>query len=175
MAAGAFHWLGRFLFYEGLTKTLKHKINLLGSSEDIVQARRSTDKMRPRKNYEMLTEVELEFMSRLWDLGEGTVRDVLDTLSEGRRLAYTSAATILRILEQKQFVTSTKQGKTFTYRPALSKDSYQSRSLRNLSEKLFDNTPVSLVARLVDDNDLSEEALDEIRALLDRRLRNDKS
>jgi predicted transcriptional regulator len=131
--------------------------------------------MRPKKKTEMLTEVELEFMSKLWELGEGTVRDVLDVLAEGRKLAYTSAATILRILEQKQFVTSTKQGKTFTYRPALSKDSYQSRSLRNLSEKLFDNTPVSLVARLVDDNDLSEEALDEIRALLDRRLRNGKS
>ena len=131
--------------------------------------------MRPKKKTEMLTEVELEFMSKLWELGEGTVRDVLDVLAEGRKLAYTSAATILRILEQKQFVTSTKQGKTFTYRPALSKDSYQSRSLRNLSEKLFDNTPVSLVARLVDDNDLSEEALDEIRALLDRRLKNGKS
>ncbi len=129
--------------------------------------------MRPKKKSEMMTEVELEFMSRLWDLGEGTVRDVLDALPTSRPLAYTSAATILRILEQKQFVTSTKQGKTFSYTPALTKDSYQSRSLKNLSEKLFDNTPVSLVARLVDDYDLSEEALDEIRALLDRRLRND--
>ncbi len=131
--------------------------------------------MRPKKKPDMLTEVELEFMSKLWDLGQGTVRDVLDALDAGRKLAYTSAATILRILEQKQFVTSMKDGKTFTYRPALSKDSYQSRTLRNLSEKLFDNTPVSLVARLVDDNDLSEEALDEIRALLDRRLGNGKS
>ncbi|MGB5871624.1 MAG: BlaI/MecI/CopY family transcriptional regulator [Albidovulum sp.] len=129
--------------------------------------------MRPKKKNEMLTEVELEFMSKLWDLGEATVREVLDSLPLDRPLAYTSAATILRILEQKQFVTSTKQGKTFTYKPVLSKDSYQTRSLKNLSEKLFDNTPVSLVARLVDDNDLSQEALDEIRALLDRRLRND--
>ena len=140
-----------------------------------MQTKRTAPAMRSRKSYEMLTEVELEFMSSLWELGEGTVRDVLDALREGRALAYTSGATILRILEQKQFVTSTKQGKTFTYRPALTKDSYQSRSLRNLSEKLFDNTPVSLVARLVDDNDLTQEALDEIRALLDRRLGNDKS
>ncbi len=129
--------------------------------------------MRLKKKNEMLTEVELEFMSKLWELGEGTVREVLDALPLDRPLAYTSGATILRILEQKQFVTSTKQGKTFSYTPALTKDSYQSRSLRNLSEKLFDNTPVSLVARLVDDNNLSQEALDEIRALLDRRFGND--
>ncbi|MGB3316633.1 MAG: BlaI/MecI/CopY family transcriptional regulator [Albidovulum sp.] len=126
------------------------------------------------KKTKFLTEVELEFMSRLWDLGAATVRDVQEALAPARKLAYTSAATILRILEQKGFVTSTKQGKTFIYTATLSKDAYQSRSLKNLSEKLFDNAPATLVARLVDDHDLSEEALDEIRALIDKRLRDDK-
>lgn len=130
--------------------------------------------MTQKKN-QFLTEVELEFMSRLWDLGEATVRDVRDALSASRKLAYTSAATILRILEQKHFVVSTKAGKTFVYRATLTKDAYQSRSLRNLSEKLFDNAPATLVARLVDDNHLSQEALDEIRALIDKRLGNDNS
>lgn len=126
-----------------------------------------------QKKTKFLTEVELEFMSKLWELGQGTVRDVQDALAPARKLAYTSAATILRILEQKDFVSSTKDGKTFVYTPRLSKDTYQSRSLRNLSEKLFDNAPAALVARLVDDNDLSQEALDEIRALIDKRLRDD--
>jgi predicted transcriptional regulator len=125
------------------------------------------------KKIRFLTEVELEFMSQLWELGEGTVRDVQDRLSVTRKLAYTSAATILRILEQKGFVTSTKQGKTFVYKATLSKDVYQSRSLKNLSEKLFGNAPAELVARLVDDNDLSTEVLDEIRALIDKRLRDE--
>lgn len=127
-----------------------------------------------KKKTKFLTEVELEFMSKLWDLGKATVRDVQDALAPARKLAYTSAATILRILEQKDFVTSTKQGKTFIYQATLSKDAYQSRSLKNLSEKLFDNAPATLVARLVDDDDLSQEALDEIRALIDKRLRDDK-
>jgi len=126
-----------------------------------------------QKKTKFLTEVELEFMTKLWELGQGTVRDVQDALAPARKLAYTSAATILRILEQKEFVTSAKDGKTFVYTPTLSKDTYQSRSLRNLSEKLFDNTPAALVARLVDDNDLSQEVLDEIRALIDKRLRDD--
>ncbi len=129
--------------------------------------------MRPKKKAEFLTEVELEFMSHLWDLGEASVRDILANLAPGRDLAYTSAATIMRILEQKEFVISTKTGKTFIYKPVVEKDAYQSRSLRDLSQKLFDGTPASLVARLVDDEGLSEEALQEIRALLDRRLRND--
>lgn len=129
--------------------------------------------MRPKKKAEFLTEVELEFMSHLWDLGEGSVRDLLEQLAPGRDLAYTSAATIMRILEQKEFVVSRKEGKTFIYQPTLGKNAYQSRSLRDLSQKLFDGTPASLVARLVDDEGLSEEALQEIRALLDRRLKHD--
>ena len=126
--------------------------------------------MRQKKKNEFLTEVELEFMTELWTLGEGSVRDVLARLAPDRNLAYTSAATILRIMEQKDFVTSEKRGKTFVYRPLLAKDTYQSKTLRDLSDKLFDGTPASMVARLVDDQGMSEETLAEIRALLDRRL-----
>lgn len=131
--------------------------------------------MRQKKKSEFLTEVELEFMTELWALGEGSVRDVLARLAPERNLAYTSAATILRIMEQKEFVTSEKQGKTFIYKPSLAKDAYQSKTLQDLSNKLFDGTPASMVARLVNDQGMSEQALEEIRALLDRRLTEDDS
>lgn len=79
----------------------------------------------------------------------------------------------MRILDEKGFVDSRKEGKTFIYSPRLTRDTYQSRSLRNLSEKLFDGTPASLVARLVDEYELSGDDLEEIRALLDRRRTDD--
>lgn len=127
-------------------------------------------KVRKRKTYTLLTDVELEFMTVLWRLEEASVRDILENLAPHRDLAYTSAATIMRILEDKGFVKSRKSGRTFFYKPLLTKDAYQSRSLKNISEKLFDNTPAALVAHLVEDDDLSDEALAEIRSLLDRRL-----
>lgn len=130
--------------------------------------------MRRKKTPELLTEVELEFMTALWELGTGSVRELMGALSPERKLAYTSAATILRILEEKGFAQSRKDGKSLTYFPLLSKDAYQTRSLRHLSAKLFDDTPSALVARLVDDDGLTEENLKEIRALLDRRLNDDR-
>ncbi len=129
--------------------------------------------MRKKKTTNLLTEVELEFMNELWGLGEGSVRDVLDQLPPERNLAYTSGATILRILDEKGFVESRKDGKSLIYRPLLKKDAYQARSLQNLSRTLFDDTPASLVARLVDNADLTESDLEEIRALVERRLQND--
>ena len=128
--------------------------------------------MRQKEKYQFLTEVELEFMSGLWDLGQGNVREVMARLAPDRNLAYTSGATILRIMEQKGFVTSVRDGKSFIYAPAVAKDAYQSRSLRDLSDKLFDGAPAMLVARLVDDSGMSEAALEEIRALLERRLKD---
>ncbi len=121
----------------------------------------------------MLTEVELEFMTELWALGEGSVRDVLNRLPPERNLAYTSGATILRILQQKGFVDSRKEGKTLVYVPLLEKNKYQSHSLQNLSRTLFDDTPASLVAHLVGDTRLTALDLEHIRALVDERLRND--
>ncbi|MGI1661746.1 BlaI/MecI/CopY family transcriptional regulator [Palleronia sp. KMU-117] len=128
--------------------------------------------MRKRKSGNLLTEVELEFMNELWALGEGSVRDVLDRLPPDRNLAYTSGATILRILDEKGFVQSRKEGKTLIYKPLLQKNNYQIRSLQNLSRTLFDDTPASLVARLVDDARLTAGDLEDIRALVERRLQD---
>ena len=132
-----------------------------------------TEPMRRKKSQKLLTEVELEFMNELWAIGEGSVRDVLARLPEDRNLAYTSGATILRILEEKCFVKSRKDGKALTYTPLLAKDKYQTRSLQNLSRTLFDDTPATLVARLVDDAGLTEADLENIRALVERRLQDD--
>ncbi len=129
--------------------------------------------MRKKKTRHLLTEVELEFMNELWALREGSVRDVLARLPEERDLAYTSGATILRILEDKGFVKSRKEGKSLIYTPLLGKDQYQTRSLQNLSRTLFDDTPATLVARLVDDAGLTEADLEDIRALVERRLQDD--
>ena len=129
--------------------------------------------MRKKKSNDLLTEVELEFMNELWAIGKGSVREVLDRLPPERNLAYTSGATILRILEQKGFIRSKKEGKTLIYEPLLAKDKYQTRSLQNLSATLFDNTPATLVARLVDTPGLTGADLEEIRALVERRLLDD--
>ncbi len=135
--------------------------------------KKTTLSMRKKKKPDLLTEVELEFMSALWRIGRGSVREVLAGLEPPRDLAYTSAATILRILDEKGFVTSQKSGKSLIYQPSLAKNTYQTRSLQNLSAKLFDKSPAALVARLVDDEGLTQENLEEIRALLDRRLGDD--
>lgn len=131
---------------------------------------RTAEAMRKKHDNSLLTEVELEFMTVVWDIGGGTVRDVLAELNKVQERAYTSVATVLKIMEQKGFLTSERKDRSLVYRPAVPKAEYQKTSLKNLSSKLFNGAPAALVARLVDDEDVTDEMLEEMRALLEERL-----
>ncbi len=128
-----------------------------------------------RRRTEMLTDVELELMIVLWKIKSGTVRDVMAALSDGTQRAYTSIATMMKILEEKGFATSERRERTFYYAPAIQKSDYEGRSLKNLSNSLFGGTPTALVARLVDDGELTDEMIQEIKQIIDTRIGKDDS
>lgn len=117
-----------------------------------------------------LTEVELELMNVIWDLEECTVKDVQTRLPEGRDLAYTSVATIMKILEQKGAVSSHKAERAHIYQPIISRTVYEAASLRHLANNLFHGDPSSMVMRLLSDNKLSQDELQMIRKILDERM-----
>src|SRR5262245_9314342 len=121
--------------------------------------------MTPKKKSpeRLLTEAELELMTILWRLGEGSVNDVIEKLPRGRDLAYTSVSTILRILEQKGVVGSRKEGRGHIYFSLKPKEEYETTSLQHLVTRVFDGAPSSLVRRLLETSDLTSEELDSIR------------
>ena len=131
--------------------------------------------MRKKQDNSLLTEVELEFMTVVWATGGGTVRDILAELNKTQERAYTSVATVLKIMEQKGFLTSERLDRSLVYRAAVPKSDYQKTTLKNLSSKLFNDTPAALVARLVDDEEVTDDMLVEMRALLNERLGDNAS
>lgn len=120
----------------------------------------------------LLTEVELELMTVLWRLGEGSVNDVMAELPKERDLAYTSISTILRILEQKKIVITRKEGRGHIYIPAIAKADYEAKTLKHVVDKVFDGEPVAMVGALVrhllDSGDVGDHELAEIKALLEK-------
>lgn len=126
--------------------------------------------MARKHDPDFLTSVELEFMNGLWTVGSGTVREVMANMDAEIDRAYTSGATVMRILEQKGFVTSDKKDRALVYTPVLSKNEYQGRSIRQMSKSLFDGAPGDLVARLVDDEMLTDDMIEQIRTMLDNKL-----
>ena len=123
---------------------------------------------KPRRPDKLLTEVELELMTILWQLGGGTVSEVMEHLPPARPLAYTSVSTILRILEQKEVVAAEKVGRGHRYLPLVGRDEYQSFALRDVVGRVFGGQPLELVRRLVDVEGLKAEDLAELSALVAR-------
>lgn len=116
-----------------------------------------------------LTAAELEMMNVIWRIGPCSVAQVVEALLPKRELAYTSVSTIVRILEQKGYVNSRKEGRGHLYEAAVSKERYQATSLKQLVSNVFDGTPSLVVQRLLDSEKLSEADLAQIRALLRKR------
>jgi len=123
-------------------------------------------KQNAKNSIKMLTDVELELMTVLWKLGEGSVTDVISQLPKERELAYTSVSTMLRILEQKKVLTARKEGRGHIYVPELKKAAYESKAVRHVMDKVFEGTPVALVKQLLSTVHLDQSELAELKALI---------
>jgi predicted transcriptional regulator len=116
----------------------------------------------------LLTDVELEIMQALWDRGEAPVRDILEALPNSRPLAYTTVATVLKVLEKKQFVASSKGERTHVYRAKVSREAYEKKSVHHLVDKVFRGEPSSFVMQLIRETKLTPDDIKSLRQLLER-------
>jgi predicted transcriptional regulator len=113
-----------------------------------------------------LTDVELEIMQVVWDLGGGTVRQVHERLNQQRPLAYTTVMTMMGILEDKGHLTRTKQGRAYHYQPVRPKSQVISHMVDDFVGKVFAGSARPLVLSLVKDRKLSKKDLEEIARLI---------
>lgn len=119
-----------------------------------------------------LSELQLAFVQALWELGEGSVSQVQETLQAGgRTLAPTTVATILRRLEAQGWVTHREQGRSFIYRASVSHRRAAGQMLTNLSKSLFGGDLPALVSHLLDSHKVEKREIEEIRRLIAEKER----
>lgn len=82
--------------------------------------------------------LEATVMERLWKRGTATVREVVDDLGRTRALAYTTVMTIMTRLHEKGLLERARDGKTYVYRPAFSRQEHRDRLSRQLVRGLVD-------------------------------------
>lgn len=122
----------------------------------------------PRKKSLNLTEAELRLMDIVWDKGAVTVGEVAAALPGEASLAYNTVLTTLRILEQKGYLRHTKptEGRAFVYRAVVDRKQASRNAVRHVLRRFFANSPALLVLNLLDEADLSQQELRNIRSLL---------
>lgn len=118
-----------------------------------------------------LTERELEIMHVFWREGELTAADVREHLAAGGRdLAYTTVATLVRILLDKGFIEQTNDVRPFRYQPVRSFQDVSRNLVRDLVDRLYGGSREQLLVHLVQDKKLTKKE----RELLEQVLKEKK-
>jgi BlaI family penicillinase repressor len=110
-----------------------------------------------------LTPQELAIMKVVWDLNAATVRDVYERLRTHRDVAYTTVMTMMKILEQKGYVTKDRADRAFVYRPARPRQQVLGGMVREFIDRVFDGASKPMLLHLVRQTKLSDK---ERKALL---------
>ena len=112
-------------------------------------------------------------MKVVWRKDEATVRDVYEALQETRPVAYTTVMTMMRILQEKGYLTKATNDRAHVYRPAKPSQQVIGGMVRDFLDRVFDGASDALLVHLARDNKLTAKQRRIVRQLLDEK-ENDK-
>jgi BlaI family penicillinase repressor len=113
-------------------------------------------------NKTRLSKAETRILEQYWKLGTCSVREILDSLPEDERVAYTTVQTLVYRLEQKGALRKVKKiGNAQLFEPAIDQGQYRSGLVRDLLD-LFGGSPRLLVSNLLETGTIT---LRELKAL----------
>jgi predicted transcriptional regulator len=113
-----------------------------------------------------LTALELEIMKLVWSLEAATVRQVYEALLERRHIAYTTVMTMMKILEQKGFLKKKQVDRAYLYTPTQPQKQVLGSMVRDFVNRVFNGSAEPLLLHLVEDQQVTEKDLDEIRRVI---------
>ncbi len=113
-----------------------------------------------------LGKVQLSIMRVLWGRGEATAREITDGLSTTDPIAHSTVQTLLRKLQDKGAVTHEKRDRTFYFRALVNETDVAQRASLDFVNQMFKGSVSGLVAHLIENEQISDEELTRLRALV---------
>src|SRR4249919_208341 len=102
-----------------------------------------------------LSKAETRILEQYWKLGTASVREVLESLPEYERVAYTTVQTLVYRLEEEGALRKVRKiGNAQLFEPAITQGQYRGRLVRDLLN-LFGGSPRLLVSNLIENGALT--------------------
>ena len=130
--------------------------------------------MNAKKKLPALTEPQLEIMDVLWGQGKGTVASVWNAIRSRRPVARNTVQTTLVRMEEKGYLRHKEEGNAFVYSPTCKRETVLGGMLQGLVDTAFSGSTAGLVLTLLDKQDLSDDDVARIQALLDDHKQRNK-
>lgn len=120
-----------------------------------------------------LSRRERQIMDIVYQHGRASVADVLEDLPDPP--SYSTVRALLRILEEKGYLTHKKDGKRYIYRPTQPRQQAGRSALKQIFQTFFDKSVEKTVMTLISDADLSDEELDRLSQRIEQAKKGDTS
>ncbi len=111
---------------------------------------------------------EMEIVNVLWEIGTGSVRDVLKRLNENRKppLAYTTVLRFLQIMREKGLVTREEGERGHIYKTSVTAEKTKRQLAHDILEKVFSGSTHDLILHALGGRKVSSDELREIKKLV---------
>ena len=119
-----------------------------------------------------LTATEEKLMHFIWKRNKALLRDLLSDFPEPKP-AKTTVATLLKRMTEKGFIAYNTVGVKREYYPLVAKKDYSSKSISKLVKGFFNNSAMQLASFCTTENNLSNDELKELRAIIDQQLKSE--
>jgi len=115
-----------------------------------------------------LTNKEEEIMQILWKLKKAFVKDILEEITE-EKPHYNTLSTIVRNLEEKEYVGYKAYGKTHQYFPIISIENYRKKFMNTAIDTYFNSSYKNLVSFFAEEEKITAKELREILTLIENK------
>jgi len=120
-----------------------------------------------------ITKAQEEVLKALWSIKEGAVSDVLNELTSPRP-AYSTVATVLKVLEFKGYVSHKTFGKTNVYFSVISKKKYVKSKLKEVFSGLVNNSLNQMISPFIKNKKVSLRELEDIKEMIEKEIAKKK-
>ena len=111
-----------------------------------------------------ISDAELEILDVLWAAGEAlNANEIRARLNEKKDWERTTVLTLIRRLLDKGVITQEKQ-EVYYYSPLVERSAYVKEETKSFLNKFFKGNAKNLAAALIEDEDLSRDDIEELRA-----------
>ena len=120
-----------------------------------------------------LSNAEEQLMQILWKLEKAFMKDLIDAYPDPKP-ATTTIATLLKRMQDKGFVDYVQYGRSREYFPLVKKNSYFSKQVNGMIKNFFNDSAAQFASFFTQETDLSQKELEELKKLIDERLKSQK-
>lgn len=114
------------------------------------------------------TDAEFEILCAFWQRGSATVRDIHDDLLKKRRVAYTSIATIVRIMEEKGYVDIVDARRPQKFRVLLEESETRKQVTDAWADRMCGGSIAEMLRHAISGRRLSKVEREEIKGLIQK-------